>query len=220
MEESLVVLGIGCTTPVFMDLAMDAGYRISALYHYNEERTGEEVHGYKIVGSFEDLFSKDIRGKHFLLTMGDMRIRKDLSDKIISRGGVIPTIIHPTAIVSRFARISSKGVIIAPYCIVQADVVLGDGVVMRDSALIGHTTIVGSFSFIGPKSLVGAKMRICEGAFIGQQSLLVSGKVKEVGNKAIVGAGAVVTKSVDNEVIVVGNPARVLQKHTLGGVKG
>lgn len=59
-------------------------------------------------------------------------------------------------------------------------------------------------------------MHINEGVFIGQQSLLVSGKVKEVGNKAIVGAGAVVTKSLDGEVTVVGNPARVLQKNILG----
>ena len=211
--EEIYALGIGYTSPVFIELAQDAGYTIKALYHFNGERTGEEIHGFKIIGSFDDLFSSNIRNKEFLLTMGDMQIRKQLSEKIISLGGIVPSIIHPSAIVSRYATVSQNGVLIAPYCLVQADAVLGDGVVMRDSALVCHTTKVDSYTFIGPKALVGAKMHLGEGVFVGQQALLVSGKVKDVGINAIVGAGAVATKSVDDYSIIVGNPAKSIGAH-------
>lgn len=68
-----------------IDLANACGYEVVGLYHYNNERTGQIDHGYRILGSFDDLFEQDIQDKNFLLTMGDMNIRKSLSDKIILR---------------------------------------------------------------------------------------------------------------------------------------
>ena len=89
-----------------IDLANACGYEVIGLYHYNNERTGQIDHGYRILGSFDDLFEQDIKDKNFLLTMGDMNIRKSLSDKIILKGGRVPTLVHPSAEISQFAFIS------------------------------------------------------------------------------------------------------------------
>lgn len=210
MKNEIFALGVGLTTPVFIELALDCGYEIAGLYHYNEDRTGESDHGYKIIGSFNDLFSQDLTDKKFLLTMGDMKIRKELTETIISKGGIIPTLIHPLAKVSKFATISKQGVLIAPFCVVQADVTIEEGVVMRDQALICHTSNIAPFVFIGPQSLVGAVLNVEKLAFIGQKSLLISRKTKEVGENATIGAGSVVTKSVATGSTVVGNPAKLL----------
>ena len=211
IDRQLTVLGIGRATPVFMEVAMDSGYTISSLYHYNGERTGEKVYGHTIEGSFDDLFCSDIKGRQFLLTMGDRKIRKELSEKILASGGIIPTIIHPTALISKFASISSTGVIIYPYCTVQADVELREGVMMETYGIIGHTSKVDAYAFIGPKALVGANTHIKEGAFIGQSSVLISNKAMEIGVMSTVGAGAVVTRPVDDYTTVIGNPARVMK---------
>lgn len=208
--KSIYALGIGISSPVIMELAMDCGYEIAGLFHYNSERTGESDHGYKILGSFEDMLNSDINGKNFLLTMGNMQIRRNLTKQILSKGGVIPTLIHPSAKVSRFADISNIGVQIAPNCVVQADVKMGDGVVMRDGSLIGHTTSIDSHVFIGPQALIGAGIIVYECAFIGQKSLLISGKVKRIGPNSVIGAGSVVTKPVEDNTTVVGNPAKPL----------
>lgn len=83
--KKIYALGVGHNTPVFIDLALDCGYEIVGLYHYNGDKTGEVDHGYKILGSFDDLFSrKSLQGLNFLLTMGDSKIRTELSKKIIS----------------------------------------------------------------------------------------------------------------------------------------
>lgn len=58
MGKEIYALGIGHNTPVFIDLAEACGYSIKGLYHYNSDRTGQLDHGFKIIGSFEDLFSK------------------------------------------------------------------------------------------------------------------------------------------------------------------
>lgn len=209
--KAIYILGIGGSTPVFIDLALSCGYEIKGLYHYNDDRTGEIEHGYPILGSFVDLFKTDIKGKLFLLSQGDMRIRQEITNKIISLEGKVPTLIHPTAEISSFAKISDMGVVIGAKCVIQADAEIKSNAVLWDMALVCHQTLIGNYVFIGPKALVGAHLLVNDFAFIGQGSLLISGKVGRVGNDALVGAGAVVTKKIPSNAVVAGNPARIIK---------
>lgn len=207
--EEIYVLGVGGSTPVFIDIAEACGYKIVGLYHYNGDRTGEYDHGYPILGSFEDLFHSNIRGKMFLLSQGDMKIRAEVTNKITKLGGIVPTLIHPTAIISRYAKVSEEGVVIGANCIVQADSVIKSNAVVWDMALVCHQTIIGNYCFVGPKALVGAHIVVNDFAFIGQDALLVSGKVGTMGANSLLGAGAVLTKALPSKVVAVGNPARI-----------
>ena len=147
--KQIYALGIGHNTPVFLDLALACGYEIAGLYHYNSQRTGEIDHGYSILGSFDDLFAKgDLSGLNFLLTMGDNKIRTELSDHIISLGGSVPTLIHPNTVISAFAKISDVGVYISPFTYVQADSYIGSNTVLLSHVNISHTTHIGSSCFI------------------------------------------------------------------------
>lgn len=215
MKEIYIILGVGGSTPVFMDMALSCGYKIVGLYHYNSDRTGEIEHGYPIMGSFNDLFKADITGRSFLLSQGNMRIRKEITDKIVSRGGIVPTLIHPSAEISNFAKISDKGVVIGAKCVVQADVEIKSNSVIRDMALVCHQTSIGNYVFVGPMALVGAHIHVDDFAFIGQDALLVSGKVGNVGANSLVGAGAVATKKIPSDVVVVGSPARVIRHNIM-----
>lgn len=208
MMNEIIILGVGSATSVFMDWALSSGFSVVGLYHYNSERTGDLIHGYEILGSFDDLFSRDIKGKLFMLSMGDMKIRKTLTDKIKQKGGILPTIVHPTAIVSKFANVSNEGVIIGPYSIIQSDVTICEGVVIWDATLICHTTKINNFVFVGPQNLVGANLIIEPYVFIGQRSLLISGKACCIGEDSLIGAGAVVTKTINKNRKVVGFPAK------------
>lgn len=210
--KEIYILGVGGSTPVFMDLAISCGYKIAGLYHYNNERTGESEHGYPIIGSFDDLFKSDIRGKSFLLSQGNMRIRKEITDKIESLGGIVPTLIHPSAEISNFAKISDIGVVIGAKCVVQADAEIKSNSVIRDMALVCHQTSIGNYAFVGPMALVGAHIHVDDFAFIGQDALLVSGKVGTMGANSLLGAGAVLTKELPANVVAVGNPARVIKE--------
>lgn len=210
--KEIYVLGVGGSTPVFIDLAEDCGYKIAGLYHYNSDRTGGYEHGYPILGSFDDLYQSDIRGTMFLLSQGDMKIREEITGKILKLGGIIPTIIHPTAVISKYAKISGEGAVIGASCIVQADAEIKAGAVLWDMALICHQTTIGNYCFVGPKALVGAHITVEDFAFIGQDALLVSGKVGTMGTSSLLGAGSVLTKELPANVVAVGNPARVVKK--------
>ena len=210
--KKIYALGVGHNTPVFIDLALDCGYEIVGLYHYNGDRTGEVDHGYKILGSFDDLFSrKSLQGQNFLLTMGDSKIRTELSKKIIDRGGFVPTLIHPTSIISRFAKISDVGVYISAFSFVQADSSVGDNTVVLSHVNISHTTHSGKGGFRAGGSIIGAYTNMEDDVFIGQGALSISGKVATIGHGAYVGARSLLTKNVPPNTVVAGIPAKVIK---------
>ena len=139
-KKEIYVLGIGGSSCKMIDLANACGYEVIGLYHYNNERTGQIDHGYRILGSFDDLFEQDIQDKNFLLTMGDMNIRKSLSDKIILKGGLVPTLVHPSAEISQFALVSPIGVIVDSQTVIQADCEIDEGVYICSHSMICHQT--------------------------------------------------------------------------------
>lgn len=210
--KKVYALGVGHNTPVFIDLAIACGYEIAGLYHYNSERTGETDHGYKILGSFDDLFSKEsLAGESFLLTMGDNTVRTDLSDRIISLGGNVPTMIHPTAVISHYAKISDVGVYISPYTYVQADSSIGSNTVVLSHVNISHTTHIGNSCFIAGGATIGAYTEMEDFVFVGQGALSISAKTKKIGHHAYIGARSLLTKDVPSCVVVAGLPARILR---------
>nr|POE85575.1 putative maltose o-acetyltransferase [Quercus suber] len=106
-------------------------------------------------------------------------------------------------------------------------VFIGRGCVMEDACkiTIGNKTIIGTdVKFMtqtasvrqsirgdgaGAEFIAGA-ITVGEGCFIGNNVLILP--YRKIGNNAVVGAGAVVTKDVDANTVVVGNPARVVRQ--------
>lgn len=212
MNKEIYALGIGHNTPVFIDLAMDCGYSIAGLYHYNNERTGDNDHGFQILGSFDDMFAqKDLTGKNFLLTMGDNNIRESLAKRITSLGGKVPTLIHPTAVISRFAQISPNGVYISAFSFVQADSIVGDNTVILSHVNISHTTTIGKGCFIAGSATIGAYTEVENHVFIGQGALSISAKVKRIGSNSYIGARSLLTKDIPENVVVAGSPAKIIR---------
>ena len=84
--------------------------------------------------------------------------------------------------------------------IVHSDTIIGDNVVLRQ-----NTTIGVAFDG-GPSPLIGNNVSI------GANSVVIGGV--KIGNNSIIGAGSVVVKDVPSNVIVVGNPAKIIKKNT------
>ena len=211
-NKTIFALGVGHNTPVFIDLAEACGFTVLGLYHYNDERTGEIDHGLNIIGSFDDLFSqRDLDGMNFLLTMGDNNIRTELTDRIISLGGNVPTLIHPMAVISRFAKISPIGVYISHFTYVQADSSIGRNSVLLSHVNISHTTQIGESCFIAGGATIGAYTIVEDLVFVGQGALSISGKVKNIGRRAYIGARCLITHDVPQGVVFSGIPGRIIR---------
>lgn len=102
-----------------------------------------------------------------------------------------------------------SGVVIGNRVKIKNNVAVYTGVVCEDDVFLGpncvFTNVANPRSFIERKSEF-KKTIIHKGATIGANATIVCGN--DIGKYAFVGAGSVVTKSVPDYTLVIGNPAR------------
>jgi len=103
----------------------------------------------------------------------------------------------------------SPDVVLGKNVKVQNKVSIYAGVTCDDDVLLGPSIVFTNV--ISPRSAVNrkneyAKTHVGKGATIGANATIVGGN--NIGKYAFVGAGAVVTKSVPDYALVIGNPAR------------
>ncbi|MFZ6771809.1 acetyltransferase [Undibacterium sp. SXout7W] len=115
------------------------------------------------------------------------------------------TLIHPTAYVSPMATIG-QGVFVGANSVIGPGAVLEDHVFVNRGVTIGHDTSIGAFSRIQPGANLGGLSRIGRGVTVAIGATLIERLV--IGNHAFIGAGAVVTADVTDDVLVVGIPAK------------
>ncbi len=88
------------------------------------------------------------------------------------------------------------------------------GIEIGDGSLIGHNTTIATlnhdFNPAKRQNLMPNAVKIGKNVWIGSDCTILPGV--EIGDGAIVGAGSVVTKSVPENTIVAGNPAKVIRK--------
>ncbi|MBM6879749.1 acyltransferase [[Clostridium] spiroforme] len=96
----------------------------------------------------------------------------------------------------------------------------GSNIVIEDNVLIAsHVIITSENHSIDPENslyymdqpLQCRPVKIKEGSWIGEKAIILPGV--EIGKKCIIGAGSVVTKSIPDYSIAVGNPAKVIKKY-------
>jgi acetyltransferase-like isoleucine patch superfamily enzyme len=113
-----------------------------------------------------------------------------------------------------------KNVVVGRNCKIQSHTFICEGVTIEDDAFIGHGVMFINDRYPRSTSPAGAlqteadwqvvPILIQRGASIGSNATILCGVT--VGERAIIGAGSVVTKDVPAGVIAAGNPARVIRK--------
>lgn len=112
---------------------------------------------------------------------------------------------------------------ICAHALIEGDVIVGDRVTVKSGVFLWDGTRVADDVFIGPNAtftndpLPRSKaypeefkgITLEKGSSIGANATILPGV--QIGEYAMVGAGAVVTKDVPPYAVVVGNPARVIR---------
>jgi acetyltransferase-like isoleucine patch superfamily enzyme len=103
-------------------------------------------------------------------------------------------------------------------CKISSHSFICEGVDIEDDVFIGHGVMFINDSY--PRATANGELqteadwkvertRVCKGASIGSGATILANVT--IGEKALVGAGAVVTKDVPANAVVAGNPARIFR---------
>lgn len=207
--KNLVIIGAGGMGRVMYDMARESvGYQETFVikgYIDDNVQSLDAFTGYPpILGTIsayipqiDDVFICSIGGNS----------RKSCMESIIEKGGEFLTMIHKTARIGTNVQLG-KGCMVGAFTTIAADAKIGDYNFIQSNMIIGHDVVIGNWNRIDSHTM------LIGGISIGNENMIHSAAVinheVHIGNNTHIGACSFVTRNVEDNWTVFGNPARRL----------
>jgi sugar O-acyltransferase (sialic acid O-acetyltransferase NeuD family) len=122
-----------------------------------------------------------------------------------------PTLIHPNVLIGTDEVNIGYGCIICASNIITVNVTIGNFVILNLGCTVGHDTKIGDYSSFMPSVNISGEVIIENSVYVGTGAKIIN--LLTIGNSTIVGAGAVVSKSLPEKCTAVGIPAKPIKYH-------
>lgn len=170
------------------------------------ELIGQKIDGYLVYKPDSLPVSGDYYG---ICGAGNPKLRKKIVNaNIITKGYLLPTLIHPTVVKSN-DFIAGSGSVIFPYVHISYNVKIGKCVWVNPNCELGHDLSVGDYTSIMPSSTINGKCSIGEDCMIGSSSIFYQGV--NVGKECVIGMGTILLKDVPDKTSVIDYPRKVIR---------
>lgn len=170
---------------------------------------GYEIHGLKNLGGIKELneWSTPLA---VTVAIGIPSIKKAVLNNICNDLIEYPTLIHPTVIIGDKDYVKlGKGCIICAYSVITCDVEIGNFVILNLACTLGHDTVVKDYCSFMPSCNISGECLIEESVYCGTGTKIIN--QISIGAQTVVGAGAVVVKSLPAGCTAVGTPAKPIK---------
>ncbi|MEW9679318.1 acetyltransferase [Pseudomonas sp. TE50-2] len=148
-----------------------------------------------------------------LVAIGNNRIRHQKLLELEAAGARLCTLVHPAAIVSRYAWVE-RGTVVFAGAVVNAGARVGMGSILNTGCGVDHDCVLGAGVHISPGAHLAGGVKVGDLSWVG-----IGASVRQLvtlGESVVVGAGAAVTADVAEALTVVGVPARPLIRRKAG----
>ncbi len=158
----------------------------------------------------------------FTAAIGNPKARQSVTEKALAASLRLASLVHPRVEMSRFVDLGSGSVICAGN-ILTTNIALGTGVQVNLDCTIGHDAILGDYVTLAPGAHISGNVHLGKRVYVGTGAVIINGSLSDpllIGDDAVIGAGACVTKSVAAGLTAVGVPAKPIERRVLANAAG
>ncbi len=139
-----------------------------------------------------------------IIAIGNPIHRKNISNQL--KSNFVMTI-HPSAVVSKHAKIG-EGCQVFATAVINAAAVIGKHCIVNTGAIIEHDCVLEDFVHVAPNATLGGGVKVGESSHIGMGASILQNIT--IGKNVTIGAGAVVTTNIPDNCTAVGIPAKLI----------
>lgn len=150
-------------------------------------------------------------GYEFAVATGSPESRIKLTSKLESLGGELTSIISSKAVVGQVNISLGPGLNIMQFAFISNNTSIGKGCLVNVGVNIHHDCNIGQFCELSPRCILLGGVRLNNYCRVGSNATILPGL--NIGRNVIIGAGAVVTKNIPNDTVVVGVPAKIVGRN-------
>ncbi|WP_266363318.1 NeuD/PglB/VioB family sugar acetyltransferase [Tellurirhabdus rosea] len=174
---------------------------------------GQLIHGYPVLGGIAELNGHP-GPLAVVVAVGNPGVKRRLVAAIRSPVVFFPSLIHPSVALFDFQQVTvGAGCLVCAGTTLTVDIVLGCHVLLNLHCTVGHDSRIGDFCSLMPSVNVSGDVKLDEAVYVGTGASLINGVA--VGRNAVVGAGAVVVRSLPADCTATGIPARPIKFHAV-----
>ncbi|KAA8732073.1 acetyltransferase [Acinetobacter qingfengensis] len=154
----------------------------------------------------------EVQQKYVLIAIANSQVREKLAAKIQQDGMQLWTVQANLNVVMDQVEIAA-GAALSPFVTIGSNVRIGCCFHANLYSYVEHDCVIGDFVTFAPGVKCNGNVHIADHVYIGAGAMIKQGTTEQplcIGQGAVIGMGAVVTKNVPAGVTVVGNPARIL----------
>ncbi len=189
--KKLILIGGGGHCRSCIDVIESTGlYKIDGIIDM-PENIGNEILGYKVIGSDDQIPVLLKKYNYFLISLGQIGFssrRLEIFNQIKMLGGEFPVIVSSKAHVSKHSFIG-EGTIVMHNVIVNANALVGNNCILNTGSLIEHDAIIGDHCHISTHAIINGGGKVNNYSFVGSNAVCI--EYKEIPEKSFIKAASV-----------------------------
>jgi sugar O-acyltransferase (sialic acid O-acetyltransferase NeuD family) len=205
MTKELAIVGASGHGKVIADIAEQLGFTVK--FYDDAYPAKSHIEHWPIHGTCADLIKVTntcLVAADVVVAIGNNDIRLQKILLLHQNNFNLITLIHPTAIISKYATIA-KGTVVFAGAVINAFAKVGQGCIINTSAVVEHDCKIGDFTHICPNAALAGGVTVGTKSWVG-----IGSQVRQlitIGDNCLIGAGSTVVKNIPNNVTAFGSPA-------------
>lgn len=167
--------------------------------------------GYTVITA-DEFLKRDADEKYFNVAIGNPVVRKRIAEPMLDHH-ISPFRINAGNFLELDGNQTDEGAIFCPFSMITSNTKIGRFFHANIYAYVAHDCTIGSYVTFAPAVHCNGNVVIEDNVYVGTGVIIREGTAEKpiiIGAGAVLGMGAVITKSVPPFTTVVGNPAKPL----------